>query len=180
MAKSLSAEDVLDYFATLVAEKVAEKLDLGSDEEVEDEEIEDDEAVEDEDYEDDDESEDEESEEEGDDEDEEPWTEESLGELSRDELKDLAEQYEIEFSPKTRDNTLIAAILEAQDAEEGEPEDEDEPEEEEESGDDDDEFWTEAELKAKAIGELKSIAKDYGITSKGMGKSELIEAILSE
>lgn len=163
-------------------------------------------------------------------------TEESLSELGRDALKALAEEYEVTFSPKTRDATLIAAILEAQEeAEEQEKEvpDDDSTEEDEEGVDidalakaaDDDEdaeaqdqlselagefdldpddydtwaaladaigeaseagdngeggeFWTKEELDPKTIGELKAIAAEGDIDTKGLTKAAVIKAILS-
>ena len=58
--------------------------------------------------------------------------------------------------------------------EEDEEEDDDEPE------DDDDDFWTEDELSDKSLGELRAIAKDYDIDTKGMSKDAVIQAILTD
>ncbi len=47
--------------------------------------------------------------------------------------------------------------------------------------DDADEFYTEAELKAMNVGELRSLAKDYDLTfNKKTVKADLIEMILEE
>lgn len=40
-------------------------------------------------------------------------------------------------------------------------------------------FYTEEELQTKPLGELRSIARDYGINTKGLNKIDLIEAILT-
>ena len=60
-------------------------------------------------------------------------------------------------------------------------EDDEEDEDDDESDDEeDDEFWTEDELKAKAIGELKAIAREYDIETTGLKKDALIKAIMTE
>lgn len=63
-------------------------------------------------------------------------------------------------------------------AEEDEAEDDDEDEDEPEEDDEESDEWTEDELKAKAIGELKAIARDYDIATKGLKKAEIITAIM--
>lgn len=113
----------------------------------------------------------------------------SLTALSRDDLKAVADEYEVEYTPKTRTATLIDLVLEALDGgeedeeetpDEEESEDEEEAEEEEEESDDEEsEYWTKAELDKKTLGELKSIAKDYDVDPKGLGKPALIKAILA-
>ena len=66
---------------------------------------------------------------------------------------------------------MVAAALEAQ---EGEADEDSEDEDEDEES----EFYTEDELSDMTISELRSIAKDNGIETRGMKKGDLIEALL--
>jgi len=123
-------------------------------------------------------------------------TRELLEQLERDELKSVADDLDVEYGAKTRTATLIDAILAAVEAgdEETDEEEDDEAEEdddseetdEEETDDDEEEaeeeggeFWTKAELTGKPIGELKAIAKDYDIDTKGKDSATLIKMILA-
>lgn len=104
------------------------------------------------------------------DEDEE-WDEESLGELEKTELKEVAEEYEIDFPSRLTaagKKKVIAAILEAQ----GGDEDEESSDEE-----DEDELWTEEELAElddddllEQAGEFELDADDYQKSKKVKGK----------
>jgi folate-binding Fe-S cluster repair protein YgfZ len=128
-------------------------------------------------------------------------TEEELRGISFAELKTYAvDEWDVDPAGK-KTSGLVKAILEAQDAfmedqadttpdddededdvEEEVDEDEDDEEveedEDEEGDEDDDEFWTEAELNQKTIGELKAIARDYDIPTKGMKAPQIVQAII--
>ena len=113
---------------------------------------------------DDDEDEDEDS-----DDEEETYSEEELKEMPLGELRGLLRGWGIE-PPKGR-AAMVAAALEAQ---EGEADEDSEDEDEDEES----EFYTEDELSDMTISELRSIAKDNGIETRGMKKGDLIEALL--
>lgn len=141
------------------------------DEDIDDEDIDDDDADEDEDEDADDEDEDEE----GDDEEEEgEYTEEELSEYSLDELKAIAQEWELEVKKGARQKTYIVAILDAQEAMEDEEDDEEELDEDE----------LREELEALTLTELKKSAKDdYGLSAKelkGLDKDSIIDLILEE
>ena len=85
------------------------------------------------------------------------------------ELRGLLRGWGIE-PPKGR-AAMVAAALEAQ---EGEADEDSEDEDEDEES----EFYTEDELSDMTISELRSIAKDNGIETRGMKKGDLIEALL--
>lgn len=169
----LSDEEIIALFAGLLTRLVSE-----ADEDVDADDDEDDEAEDDDESEDDEDEGDEDGddEEESDEDDDSPWDEDSLAELEREDLKGLADEYEIEYTPKTATKTLITKILEAQEAEmEG---DEDEEDDDEADDDDSDEFWTEKELKGKSLAELRTIAKEYDLPVKGKSEKDLIKAIV--
>jgi hypothetical protein len=114
--------------------------------------------------------------------------------LSRDDLKAVAEANEIEFGDRTKSSILIDKILAAQEPEEeeAEPEAEEEPEAEAEETDEEEteepgetaeeegEFWTREELEPMSLGELKAVARDYGLETTGKKSPDLIAAILGE
>lgn len=169
----LSDEEIIAQFAAILTRLVTQEI--PEDDEADDDE--DVEEVEDDEEEDDDEEEADEDEESEDADEDTLWDQESLEELDRDDLKALADEYEIEYTAKTAGKTLIKAILEAQDAEIGADEPEDDDEEEDE--DDESEFWTEKELKGKPLAELRTIAKEYDIPVKGKSEKDLIKAIVN-
>ena len=123
----------------------------------------------------------------------EPWDEESLGELDRTELEGVADEWEVAYNAKTKDERIVSDILEAQEAEDGEEGEEAEEGEEEEGGEEaeeggeeaadgeGDEFWTKEELDKMTIGELKAIARDDPpIDITGMKRAAITAAILAE
>lgn len=69
-------------------------------------------------------------------------------------------------------------------AEEDEDEDEDDDDEDDDEADEEDDedadFYTEADLKAMGIADLRALAREYGVTTKGMKKPQIIEALLSD
>lgn len=65
-----------------------------------------------------------------------------------------------------------------EDEEEEEEEELDEEEDEEEADEEEGEFYTEEELTAMSLGELRALAKEYGISTTGLKKADLVEAIL--
>ena len=134
----------------------------------------------------------------------EKWTSLRLKKLSREDLIECADQFEVEHGPRPRTDTLVDQILEAQkeaakpkraakpvakaagrrrapveeDEEDEEAEDE-EPDEEDEEAEDDSEYWSEDELQEKSLGELKKIARETAIKIKpGADKDAIIEALL--
>jgi hypothetical protein len=93
----------------------------------------------------------------------------------------------VKFNPPARKTKVVEDDDDDDDdADDDDEEDEDEEEDEEDDdeddddddSDDDDEEMTEEDLKAMPIGELRSLAKEYGIDTKGVGKADLIEALL--
>lgn len=122
-----------------------------------------------------DEDEEEEAEEADDDSDEEGYTEEDLKALGLAELKELAEEYDVDTAKVKGKAKLVAAILEAQDGDEEAEEEEDDEDEDE----DDEDVIDEDALNEMALPALKKLAKEQGVTVKvGMKKDALIEAIL--
>ena len=124
------------------------------------------------------------------------YTAEQLSEMDEDELQAIADVYEIDTEAYETWKDVENAILEAQDddaaaADDDDDDDDDDTDDtddtddddsEDDDGDepDDDDFWTQEELEAKTIGELRAIAKDYEIPSKGKKPAQLIAAILAE
>lgn len=139
-------------------------FDEDEDEDEDDTEDEDEDEDEDESEEDEDEADDD-----GDDDEEETYSEEELKEMPLGELRGLLRGWGIE-PPKGR-AAMVTAALEAQ---EGEADEDSEDEDEDEES----EFYTEDELSDMTISELRSIAKDNGIETRGMKKGDLIEALL--
>jgi hypothetical protein len=139
-----------------------DKVPVSSDED-EDEELDEEEEFDSEEDEDDDSEEDEDEDEDED----EPYTKSELTAMSAADLRDLAEEWELETIPRSK-SALIDAILAAQD------EDEDEEDEEE----DDEESFDEDTLNAMSIRELRSIAEDFDVDTDGVKKADLVEAIL--
>lgn len=163
--------------ATLVDALLADMYSDEEDEEDEEEPEEDDEDIDDEDIDDDEDADedDEDEDEEGDDEEEEgEYTEEELSEYSLDELKAIAQEWELDVKKGARQKTYIAAILAAQEEAEDEEDDEEELDEDE----------LREELEAMTLGELKKSAKDdYGLSAKelkGLDKDSIIDLILED
>lgn len=61
-----------------------------------------------------------------------------------------------------------------------EDDDEDEDDDDEADADDDEDFYTEADLKAMGIADLRALAREYGVTTKGLKKPQIIDALLSD
>lgn len=91
-----------------------------------------------------------------------------LDEMTPKELKAFAKENDIDVSGVKGKKGLIEAITEALEAD-----DVDEEEEVEE----DDEDEVEIDLEELSLKELRGLAKEYGITSKGKSKDDLIDAI---
>jgi hypothetical protein len=53
------------------------------------------------------------------------------------------------------------------------------PDDDDDTEGDDDSFWTREKLQALALGELKATARDFGVATKGMTASQVIDAILA-
>lgn len=170
--------------------------DSDADEEPEDDDVEED----DEDVEDDDESDDDEDTEENDAEDDEDGGDEDEEEgegdglFTRDELMDtsmslddireaIKEYGKRPVQGKSRAK-LADQLVELQSEwceEEGVPDPNASDDAEDEEGGDEEESdeWTEEELQDKSIGELRAIAKDYGISTRGKKAPALIEEIMN-
>jgi hypothetical protein len=136
-----------------------------------------------------------------------PVTEDELKDMKLPALREYAEdEWELDVSGK-RSPGIRKMILEAQEAymeelaaeagsdsdddeeipddpddleddDEEEEDDEDDEEEGDSDEEDDEEFWTEAELKKKSPGELKAIARDYNISTRGMKPKDIVQAII--
>jgi hypothetical protein len=110
------------------------------------------------------------------------YTREQLEELDREGVLAVAEEVGYELgTPKERTNTVIEGILslfepEAEEAEEEEEAEEAEEAEAEEGG----EYWTREELEDKGLGELRKVAAEFDLDTKGLGKAEVIDLILSD
>lgn len=87
-------------------------------------------------------------------------------------------KFAVEEEDEDEDEELDDEELDEDEAEEEEAESEDEEEEaeDEEEG----EFYTEEELTAMSLGELRALAKEYGISTTGLKKADLVEAILGD
>ena len=161
-----------------------EMLGIGSDE---DEEEEPDEEEEEE-NEEEEEDEGEEDEDEGDDEDdddEEPWTADDFEGMSLKELKVIAEENDISTKPAEGKSKLSAAVMRTRlvdalvedEEEEGEEEDEEEEEEEEEEVEEED--WTADDIDELNIYDLRSLAKEWEVSTKpARGKKSASAALL--
>lgn len=113
----------------------------------------------------------------------EEWDKESLGDLELAELKNVARQFDVEVAKGKKKNTYIKEILAAQE-EADEDEDEEDLEDDELDLEDDEEEeeegLTEEDIREMDASELKALAKDNGISLKGMKKSEAIDHLISE
>lgn len=111
------------------------------------------------------------------------YTEEDLKEMAPDDLKALAKDWGIETVKGKRRSTYVKEILAAQEAGEDEDEDDDDEDWDEELADDDDDGEEELDadtVRAMDAADLKNLAKENGISLKGLKKSVAIEKIIEE
>lgn len=69
---------------------------------------------------------------------------------------------------------------EDEDDDEDDSDDDDEDDESDEDDDEEEEELTEEDLKSMNLGELRALAKEYGISTAGLKKAEIIEAFFEE
>lgn len=113
------------------------------------------------------------------------YTEAELDELELSDLKEIAALYELELTPKARKATIMAAILEAQEAAQAEGDEEteeaepDEDEAEEEAAAEEGEALSEEELDELELPDLKEYADSIGMEyAPKITKTKLIAAIV--
>lgn len=109
-----------------------------------------------------------------------PYTEAELADLELSDLKEIAEGYEIELKKGVRSTTIIAAILEAQEAAlEEAAEEEGEEEAEEEAAEGDEDAVSEEDLEEMELPDLKEYAESIELEfPPKITKSKLIALIV--
>lgn len=167
------------YLLELEEDDDIEDEDLDDEEELDDDDLEDDDDdLDDDDEDDDDEDEDEEDDEddeEDDDEDSEDYDEDTLMAMSKEDLAEVADEFEVDFPSrltKAGRAKVVAAILEAIGEDEEDEEDEDEDEDEPEQ-------FTLRQLKAKSLSDLKELAEFYEVSPIPKNKDRLVKAVKS-
>ena len=102
-----------------------------------------------------------------DDDEDEPYTKAELKKMKASELRDILDDWDVEYPKKAKAKALVKLVLSSQ-----------EEDEEDEEDDDALELYTKAELKSYTVAELKEIAGEWELTVKKPTKKTLAKAIL--